>query len=113
MHIERSPFLKLDHQTVLGYLKDAGTRDPDVLHSHKASLISLGKFPKLTGIYVMVMGAGCTALILLAFIGIPLIGMGWWMYRRGVHNLKVIETCYAEFVGAQSLAAAPGEVSVA
>lgn len=100
MQIERSPFLKLDHQTVLGYFKAAGTHDPDVLHSHRTALVSLGKFPKLAGIYVMVMGAVSTITILLAVIGIPLLVLGWWMYRRGVHNLETIEAAYAEFLGA-------------
>jgi hypothetical protein len=112
MQIERSPFLKLDHQTVLGYFKDVGTRDPDVLHSHHAALVTLGRFPKLVGIYVMVMGALTTVTILLAVLGIPLLFLGWWMYRRGVHNLETIEAAYAEFLGAAPLGPV-GEVSPA
>jgi len=97
MQIDRSPFLKLQEQQVLGYFKQAGSRDPDVLHSHKANLITLGRFPKLTGIYVMVMGALLTVTILGAFIGIPLMGLGWWMMQRGKSNLKVIESGFAAF----------------
>ncbi len=100
MQIERSPFLKLDKPTVIGYFKAAGSRDPDVLHSHKASLVSLAKFPKLVGVYLMVMGVGLTLLILTAIIGIPLLGLGWWVRRRGVQNLELVEQGYAEFVGA-------------
>jgi hypothetical protein len=100
MTIERSPLLKLDKPQVIGYLKSAGTRDPDVLHTQKKHLVSLAKFPKGVGTYLMVLGVLCTVLILTAFIGIPLFFFGWWMRRRGVKNLKVVESGWAEFVGA-------------
>jgi len=99
MQITPSPFLSLDHQTVLGYFKEAGTRDPDVLHSHKTALIRLGRFPKLAGIYVMLLGALLTITILGAFIGIPALLLGFWMWRRGIANLRTIETVYVEFTG--------------
>ena len=54
---ERSPLLKLDRSTVIGYLKSANTRDPDILHTQKTHLLSLAKFPKLVGTYLMVVGA--------------------------------------------------------
>ena len=98
MQIERSPFLKLDRQQVLGYYKAAGTRDHDVLHGHHAHLMSLGRFPKASGIYVMVIGALMTITILGAFIGIPMLVLGWWMWRRGAGNLRTIESGYAEFL---------------
>lgn len=98
MQIDRSPFLKFDRQTVVGYLKDAGSRDPDVLHTHKTTLLSLGRFPKLAGIYVMVMGGLLTVTILGAVLGIPLLILGWWMWRRGKANLATVESGYAEFL---------------
>ena len=99
MTIERSAMLKLDTSQVVGYLKSAGSRDPDILHTQKAHLVSLAKFPKLVGTYLMVVGGLCTALILLAFIGIPLIVFGWWMRSRGVNNVRIVETGWAEFMG--------------
>jgi hypothetical protein len=99
MQIDRSPLLNLDKQTVVGFFKAAGSRDPDILHSQKKHLISLAKFPKLAGIYVMVMGALLTITILGAFIGIPMLILGWWMRRRGVRNLQTVEAGYAEFLG--------------
>ncbi|HXV74841.1 MAG TPA: hypothetical protein VD788_00865 [Candidatus Polarisedimenticolaceae bacterium] len=98
MQIERSPFLSLDRSQVIGYFKAAGSRDPDVLHTHKASLISLAKFPKLAGTYLMVVGGLCTLLILLAPIGLPLLGLGWWTRRRGVRNLETVESGFTEFM---------------
>jgi len=105
MQIERSPFLKLDKSQVIGYLKSAGTKDPDILHTQKASLVSLAKFPKYVGTYIMVMGALCTVLILLAFIGIPLLFLGWWMRRRGVKNAEIVEIGWAEYVGTAQVTA--------
>jgi hypothetical protein len=99
MQIERSPLLKLDQQTVVGFLKSAGSRDPDILHTQKTHLISLAKFPKLAGIYIMVLGALLTITILGAFIGLPMLGIGWWMRRRGVRNLETVEAGYTEFLG--------------
>ena len=105
MQIERSPFLKLDKPMVLGYFKAAGTRDPDVLHTTKKNLDSLAKFPQHVGLYLMIMGGLCTILILLAFIGIPLLGLGWWVRSRGINNVKVVEAGYKEFLGAATAAA--------
>ena len=102
MQIERSPLLRLDKTMVVGYLKSAGSRDPDILHTQKANLLSLAKFPKFVGTYLMVVGGLCTVLILLAFIGIPLIFFGWWMRNRGVNNLKEVEAGWQEFAGATS-----------
>jgi Family of unknown function (DUF5362) len=99
MQIERSPLLKLDQQTVVGFLKSAGSRDPDIIHTQKTQLISLAKFPKLAGVYIMVLGALLTITILGAFLGIPMLAIGWWMRRRGVRNLETVEAGYTEFLG--------------
>lgn len=97
MQIERSPFLDLDRQQVLGYLQAAGSHDPDVLHAQRANLVSLGRFPKLAGIYVTVLGGLLTITILGAFLGLPLLILGWWMWRRGNRNLASIEAGFDEF----------------
>lgn len=102
--IQKSPFLKLDRPTVIGYLKSTGSHDPDVLHAQKAEIVSAAKFPKLAGIYLMVMGGLLTITILGAFIGIPLLALGWWVRGRGVGNLKVVESAYTEYVGSSNAA---------
>jgi len=98
MQIDRSPFLKLEKQMVIGYLKSAGSRDPDVLHTQRAQLLSLAKFPKFAGVYLMLIGALCTILILLAPIGIPVLVLGWWTRRRGIRNLEAVEAGWSEFM---------------
>ena len=100
MEIEKSPLLNLDRQAVIGFLKSTGTRDPDVLHTQRSKLLSAAKFPKLVGTYLMIVGGLCTLLILLAPIGIPMIGFGWWMRRRGVRNLAVVDEAWSEYAGA-------------
>jgi hypothetical protein len=97
--IQKTPFLKLDRSMVIGYLKSTGSRDPDVLHTQKAEILSAAKFPKMAGVYLMVMGGLLTITILGAFIGIPLLGLGWWMRSRGVSNLAVVDAAYSEYVG--------------
>jgi Family of unknown function (DUF5362) len=81
-------------------LKSTGSRDPDVLHTQKISLLSAARFPKMVGIYLMVLGPLMTVLILTAFIGIPLIILGWWMRRRGVRNIATVEEAYGEYLAA-------------
>ena len=98
MQIERSPFLKLDKPTALGFLKAVGSRDPDILHGRQAQLVSLAKFPKVVGVYLMIVGALLTILILPSFIGIPLLILGWWTRSRGVKNLELVDSAYAEFL---------------
>ena len=100
MAIERSPFLKLDKQMVLGELKSAGSKDPDILHNKKAQVLSLARFPKQVGVYLMVMGGLLTVTILGAFIGIPLLILGWWTRNRGAHNLALVDVAWNEFTGA-------------
>ncbi|MFN8009571.1 MAG: DUF5362 family protein [Terriglobia bacterium] len=97
MDYQKSPFLKLDKQNIVGRLKASGAKDRDILHAEKDSLISLAKFPKLAGIYVMVLGVLLTLTILGAFLGIPLLIFGWWMMRRGKRNLVAVEEGYAEY----------------
>ncbi|MGE3166131.1 MAG: hypothetical protein AB7O52_14585 [Planctomycetota bacterium] len=104
--IERSPFLSLDQQRVVGFLRSIGTRDPDVLHAQKANLDSLAKFPKYVGVYLMVLGGLLTATVLGAFLGIPLLIFGWWVRRRGVRNIATVEAGYGEFMANSGAAAA-------
>lgn len=96
--IERSPFLSLDQQRVVGFLRSVGSRDPDVLHAQRANLDSLAKFPKYVGVYLLVVGGLLTVTIVGSFIGIPLLVLGWWMRRRGVRNVATVEAGYTAFM---------------
>lgn len=100
MALERSPFLKLDRQMVIGELKSVGSRDPDVLHNARGKIQVVAAFPKNAGTYVMVMGTLMTITILGAFIGIPLLALGWWMRKRGKQNLEEVEAGWSAFMNA-------------
>ena len=99
MPIERSPFLELERSQVVSYLRSAGSRDPDLLHTRKTRLLSLARFPKRAGTSAMILGALCTLLVIPAFIGVPLLVLGWRMRRRGMRNVEAVELGWAEFSG--------------
>lgn len=99
MQIERSPFLTLEKSAVIGYLESAGSRDPDILHDQRTRLVSLARFPKRVGLYLMLMGLVFTLAVLLAPIGIPVLVVGWRARRRGVRNLRAVEAGWTEFMG--------------
>lgn len=101
-----SPLVKIDRQGVLGHLKQVNSRDPDVLHAQKATLLQAVRFPKTVGTYLMLLGVLLTITILGSFLGIPMLIAGWYVRRRGVNNIRTVESTYEEFVGAQSASAA-------
>lgn len=93
-----SPLLKVNRQEVLGHLKSAGSLDPDVLHAQKATLLQAARFPKTVGTYLMILGALLTLTILGAFLGIPMLVAGWFIRRRGVGNIRTVESTFEEFL---------------
>jgi hypothetical protein len=92
-----SPFAHFDKQTVIGALKATRSTDPDVLHAQKAALLSTAKFPKMAGMYLMIVGALASLTILLSIIGIPMIIGGWWLRRRGARSIAAIEEGFQEY----------------
>ena len=100
-----SPLLRIDRQGVIGHLKTAGTRDPDVLYAHKTTLLQAVRFPKTVGTYLMILGVLLTLTILGAFLGIPLLIAGWFVRRRGVKNIRTVEATYEEFLSPTAAAA--------
>jgi len=95
-----NPFTKLDRQSVVGLFKSVGSRDQDVLYSHKQHLLAQPKQLKLLGIILMVGGGFFTVTVMLAFIGIPLGLFGWWVWRFGSRNVVAVEEGFADFVAA-------------
>ena len=73
-------------QQVLGALKATGSRDPDVLFATKEALLDPVRPLRIIGLWGYVAGGLATALVLTAFLGIPLIVFSWWMRRRGKRN---------------------------
>lgn len=105
-----SPWLFMDRQRVLGTLRATGSRDPDVLHAMKTSLLLTARFPRLAGASLMILGvlASFTVIgplaggpvIRGAVIGIPLVLAGGWLRHRGNVNLATIEAACEEYAKA-------------
>lgn len=91
-------FRKMDKQSVIGFLKKAGTRDPDVLSLHKQKLIAPNKNLKIAGFGLMGCGAILTITIILAIVGVPVVLIGVWMWRFSVKNIAVVEEAYGEYL---------------
>lgn len=91
-------FRKMDKQSVIGFLKAAGTHDPDVLGLHKQKLISPNKSLKLMGYVLMGFGGVLTITVVLAFFGIPLVILGLWLWWFTKKNIAVVEEAYSEYL---------------
>lgn len=88
-------FRKMDKQSVIGFLKKAGTRDPDVLSLHKQKLIAPNKNLKVGSIGVIMFGA---VLIIIPPLGIAVALIGVWMWRFSAKNIRVVEEAYSEYL---------------
>ena len=102
MQAQTNPFSKVDKQSVIGTLKATGSRDPDVLHASKATMLSTLRLPKLAGALVIFCGVLLSLTIIGAFLGIPMILMGWFFRRRGSHNVAMVEAGYADYLNSVS-----------
>jgi hypothetical protein len=86
-------------EQVLGALKATGSTDRDVLFAAKEEFAARYRPLRWFGIWALVTGALSTLLVVFAFIGIPLMILGWWWLRRARRNLATIEATYASFTG--------------
>lgn len=95
------PLSKFDKQQAIGMLKaNGGAQDKDILYSQKAQILSIAKLPKTLGTIGMVGGILCSLSVIGAILGIPMAIFGWWLRRRGVQNITVVEDAYAELAAA-------------
>jgi hypothetical protein len=95
---EGNPFAILDKQSVIGTLRDTGSHDPDVLDARKAALIARVKLPKLAGVVVILLGGVVSRTVVGAFVGIPMVLAGGWLWRRAARNAATIEAGFIEYV---------------
>ena len=86
-------------QQVIGALKATGSTDPDVLAAAKDELAGSYKPLKWFGIWGLVTGTLATALVLTAFIGIPVLIFGFWALRRAKKNMQTLESAFGEYTG--------------
>jgi hypothetical protein len=85
---------------VIGTLKAVGSRDPDVLHAQKQKLLAPSKNLKNVSLIVMICGGVLTITVFAAFVGIPALLFGIWVWRRSTRNISEIEAAYNEYLAA-------------
>jgi hypothetical protein len=96
---------------VMGALKATGSTDRDVLYAAKEEFAARYRPLRWFGIWGLVSGGLATALVITAFIGIPLMVLGWWWLRRARGNLATIEATYATYTGQVAATLAPADVT--
>ncbi|MCU0621011.1 MAG: hypothetical protein MUC69_05855, partial [Gemmatimonadales bacterium] len=106
-------FGRVSRAEVLGALKASGSTDPDVLLAAKEEFASRYRPLKWVGIWAIVSGALATALVILAFIGIPLLLVGVFWLRRAGQNMRTIEAAFAEHLASVTGRAVPASPAVA
>jgi len=93
-----NPFIPTDRKSVVGTLKATGSRDPDVLHAQKQTLLAPYKHLKLLAQLSAGIGALFTITIFMAWFGIPLLLGAWWLWRFQARNAAAVEDGYAEYM---------------
>jgi hypothetical protein len=86
-------------QQVIGALKTTGSSDPDVLFACKQELLDQYKPLKMMSLIPMFCGALLCLTVIGAFIGVPMIVLGWWLRRKSKRNLATVEEGCTEYLG--------------
>ncbi len=91
---------KLDRSVVMGELKSAGSKDPDILQATRSRLLAPSKSARLAGWGFV--GGGLA--IGLTIIGLPatiaLVPMGVIAALRAQSNIDTVNRVFAEYTGA-------------
>ncbi len=103
-------FSLITPEQVRGHLKASGSTDPDVLLAARDQLSAPYKPLKWFGIWGIVTGSLCCLLIIMAFIGIPLLVFGIWALKRSRKNAATIETTFNQYVASLGGRPTTGEV---
>ena len=93
-----NPWVRLDKHAVIGALTAIGSRDPDILHARKATLLAPFRIPRFVGVCLLVMGGLAMITRLTAVIGVPAILVGVWVLHRASTNIAAIEAGYLEYL---------------
>jgi hypothetical protein len=93
-----NPFTSIDQQTVVGSLKSTGTRDADVLHAQKETLLAPYKHLKMLAKIGFVVGGLFTIMIFMAWFGIPVLIASWLLWKFQAKQIAAVEAGYAQYV---------------
>ena len=93
-----SPFTSISEQAALGLFKSSGSRDPDVLYAQKETMIAPYKNLKRLAIICYVGGGIFTAMIFMAWFGIPVLLGAWFTWRFQARQTANIEAAYTKYM---------------
>ena len=85
-------------QQVIGALKATGSSDPDVLFACKQELLDQYKPLKMMSLIPVICGALLCLTVIGAFIGVPMIVLGWWLRRKSNRNLATVEEGFTDYL---------------
>ena len=95
-----SPFSSISEQAALGILKASGSRDRDVLYAQKETMLAPYVNLKRLAVICFVCGGLFTAMIFMAWIGIPVLIGAWLLWRFQAKQVANIEAAYSQYTAA-------------
>lgn len=93
-----NPWVRLDKHDVIGALNAVGSRDPDILHARKATLLAPFRIPRFVGVCLLVAGGIATITHLSIIMGVPAILAGGWILYLTSTNVAAVEAGYVEYL---------------
>src|SRR5689334_14383625 len=93
-----NPFTSVDQQTVVGALKSTGTRDADVLHAQKETMLAPYRNLKMLAMIGFGVGGLFTIMIFMAWFGIPVLIASWLLWRFQAKQQATVEAGYAQYL---------------
>lgn len=93
-----NPFVTVDRRTVLGTFKASGSRDTDVLHAQKETLLGPYKNLRKLAMLSFIIGGLFTITIFMAWFGIPVLLGAWWLWSFQAKQQRAVEDGYTDYV---------------
>jgi hypothetical protein len=93
-----NPFISIDQQTAFGTFKSTGSRDPDVIYAQKQTILAPYTNLKRMAVVGFVSGGIFTAMIFMAWFGIPILIASWLLWRFQAKQIANVEAGYAQYL---------------
>jgi len=92
------PFMRIEKERVIAALRAVGSRDPDVLRARARAMGRVVRVQEGAGLALAVLGAVASFTRAGPALGVPMVLLGWWVWRLGVRNVAVVEAGFVEVV---------------
>jgi len=79
-------------------LRVTASTDPDVLFAAKTEYARPYTNQRVIGLVAMVVGVFASLTIVLAIVGVPLAIVGFWLWRKGIRNLTLVDAAYTQYM---------------